>query len=270
LVNLDPLGRLRKQCVRALWSSLSSVCRRSKKILSGSRPEFSEIFFEMKRRTNRPKNPRPRKRQRTMAIMSPDVKVPSYSQQQIRKIRVRYTTSNADGTGDVLTVTQLASMLGFTAISATVGYYWMSQFRLDKVEAWATPPAVADVVSIALKWADSPLAASIGIAGPPVVVQDSSSSTSIPAHIVLKPPRNSLFENWFGPNATPQMLVFTQQSTAGNCNAIIDFYFSFILDDIGTAPSFTIVGAQFGVHYHKIVTGTTGIVYTPAPPLNGI
>jgi hypothetical protein len=224
----------------------------------------------MKRRMNRPKNPRPRKRQRTMAIVSPDVKVPAYHQQQVRKIRVRYTTSNADGTADSLTITQIAQMCGFTAVSATVGVYWMSQFRLDKVEAWATPPAVADVVSISLKWADSPLAASIGIAGPPVVVEDSSASTSIPAHIVLKPPRNSLFQNWFGPNATPQMLLFTQQSTAGNCNSIIDFYFSFIIDDIGTAPTFTIAGASVGAHYHKIVTGTTGIVYTPVPPLNGI
>jgi hypothetical protein len=219
---------------------------------------------------NRPKNPRPRKRQRTEMVVSPAAKVPSYHQQQIRKIRVRYTTSNADGTLDSLTITQVAQCCGFTAVSAILGAYWMSQFRLDKVEAWATPPAVADVVSISLKWADSPLAASIGIAGPPVVVEDSSASTSIPAHIVLKPPRNSLFQNWFGPNATPQMLYFTQQSTAGNANSIIDFHFSFIIDDIGQPPTFTIAGASVGAHYHKIVTGSTGIVYTPVPPLNGI
>lgn len=220
-----------------------------------------------KNNRSRPKRKGARRSRRTMMVIT---KIPPYVQQQIRKICVRYTTSNADGTVDGLTVTQIAQMCGFTAISATVGVYWMSQFRLDKVEAWATPPAVADVVSIALKWADSPLAASIGIAGPPVVVEDSSCSTSVPAHIILRPPRNSLFQNWFGPNAAPSMLLFTQQSTAGNCNAVLDFHFSFIIDDIGTAPTFTIAAASVGAHYHKIVTGTTGIVYTPVPPLNAI
>jgi hypothetical protein len=217
----------------------------------------------MSRRRPRRKNPRP---VRVEAIS----RIPSYVQQIIRKICVRYTTSNVDATLDALTITQLAQCCGFTALIATTASYWMSQFRLDKVEAWATPPAVADVVSISLKWADSPLAASIGIAGPPGVVEDSSASTSIPAHVVLRPLRNSLFENWFGPNATPQMILFTQQSTAGNCNSVIDFHFSFVIDDIGTAPSLTIAGASPGAHYHKIVTGSTGLVYTPVPPLNGI
>jgi hypothetical protein len=210
-----------------------------------------------------------RKNPRKVQVMQIS-RIPPYKQQAIRKIKVRYTTSNVDGTTDSLTVTQLAQMCGFTAITATTAYYWMSQFRLNKVEAWATPPAVADVVSIALKWADSPLAAAIGIAGPPEVVEDSSASTSVPAHIVLRPPPNSLFKNWFGPNATPQMVLFTQQSTAGNCNAVIDFSFSFIIDDIGTAPSFTVSGATPGAHYHKIVVGSTGITYTPVPPLNGV
>jgi hypothetical protein len=218
---------------------------------------------------SRPKSRRARKQPR-MVLVTQDNKIPAYVQQQIRKICVRCTTSNADGTADSLTITQIAQMCGFTALTATLGVYWMSQFRLDKVEAWATPPAVADVVSISLKWADSPLAASVGIAGPPVVVEDSSASTSVPAHIVLKPPRNSLFQNWFGPNATPSMLLFTQQSTAGNANAVIDFHFSFIIDDIGTAPTFAISGASVGAHYHKVVTGTTGIVYTPVPPLNSV
>jgi hypothetical protein len=206
----------------------------------------------------------------TQTVVSISKPIPPYVMQEKRKICVRYTTANADATLDSLTVTQIAQMCGFTAVTATVGYYWMSQFRLDKVEVWATPPAVADVVTICLKWADSPLAASIGIAGPPVVIEDSSCSTSVPAHIVLKPPRNSLFDNWFGPNATPQMIYFTQQSTAGNCNSVLDFYFSFIIDDVGSPPFFTIAAASPGAHYHKVVTGSTGLVYTPVPPLNAI
>jgi hypothetical protein len=66
------------------------------------------------------------------------------------------------------------------------------------------------------------------------------------------------------------MLLFTQQSTAGNVTSIIDFHFSFIIDDIGTAPTFTVSAAAVGAHYHKIVTGSAGLVYTPVAPLNGI
>jgi hypothetical protein len=196
-------------------------------------------------------------------------KIPPYQLQPARKMCVRVTTGNADFTSDTLTCAQLAKLLGFhVTITNTTAFYVASQFRLDKVEMWATPPATADTVSVALKWVDSPLTASVGIANPPVAVEDASGTPNVYAHVVLTPRRDSLANNWFGSAATVSLLAVTLQSTAGNATATLDFYFSWILDDIGIPPSFTVSGAITGGIYHGIMTGSAGAVYTPIPPLN--
>jgi len=196
-------------------------------------------------------------------------KIPSYQLQPQRKICVRVTTSNADATLDQLTCAQLAKLLGYhCTVTNTTAFYLASQFRLDKVEMWATPPATADTVTVGLKWADSPLTASVGIANPPVMVEDSSGTPNVYAHVVLKPQKNSLATNWFGSAATVVLLLVSLNSTAGNATATLDFHFSWVLDDIGTTPSFTVSASATGNIYHGILTGSTGLVYTPIPPLN--
>jgi hypothetical protein len=196
-------------------------------------------------------------------------KIPAYKLQPIRKMVVRVTTSNADALLDSLTIAQIAKLVGFhCVVTNTTAFYLASQFRLDMVEMWATPPATADTVTVGLKWADSPLAASVGIANPPVTIEDSSGTPNVYAHVVLRPQKNSLAENWFGSAATSALLLVNLESTAGNATATLDFHFSWILDDIGSTPSFTVTAATAGVVYHGIITGSTGLVYTPIPPLN--
>jgi len=196
-------------------------------------------------------------------------KIPTMQLQPIRKMVVRYTTSNADQLLDQLTITQLAKMVGaHVTVANTTAYYVASQFRLDKVEMWATSPATADTVTIGLKWADSPLAASVGIANPPYSVEDSSGTPNVYAHCVLTPKRGSLADNWFGSAATSVLLLVTQLSTSGNATSTLDFHFSWVLDDIGSAPSFTVTTGVVGSIGHYVATGSAGIVYSPVGPLN--
>jgi hypothetical protein len=216
------------------------------------------------------KSKRSSKPKRDTSLRSVIGKVPPYKLQPVRKMTVRYTTGNADASLDTINVNQLAKMVGFHAVvTNTTAYYIASQFRLDKVRMWATPPATADTVTVGLKWSDSPLSSGIGIANPPVSVEDSSGTPNVYAYVCLKPQKNSLSENWFGSAATVPLLLVTLQSTAGNATATLDFHFSWVLDDIGNAPSFTITSGTAGVIYHGIITGGSGLVYTPIPPLNG-
>jgi len=196
--------------------------------------------------------------------------IPPYRAQNVREIHLRYTTSNADATNDGLTLNQLCSMIGFVAQTAVLGNYISSGFRLNKVEIWATPPAIGDVVTIAAKWADTPTATSVGIANPPVTVTDSSGSVDKYAHVSLFPRRGSYADNFLASSGTTTLLLISLNSTAGNAGATVDFHFSWYLDDVGTTASFAIAAATAGTMYHRIVTGSAGLTYTPVPPLNGL
>jgi len=183
---------------------------------------------------------------------------------------IRVTTSNADGLNDSLTAGQLGALLGVFATTTVLSNLVSTGFRLIKVEAWAAPPAAGDTVTIGAKWYDTPLAASVGIANPPVSVSDSSGSIDKYAHYVLRPKKDSFSANFLSSAGTTGVLLFSQSSTAGNPTVTLDFHFLWYLDDIGVTPTVTLVGATAGVTYHKIMTGSTGIVYTPVPPLNSI
>jgi hypothetical protein len=219
-----------------------------------------------KKNNNMRKSKKPVRQDTALMVIG---KIPPYQLQPIRKMCVRVTTGNADFSLDSLTAAQLAKLVGYHCVVTNVSaYYLASQFRLDKIEMWATPPATADTVTVGLKWADSPLTASVGIANPPVSVEDSSGTPNVYAHVALTPRRNTLADNWFGSAATLAMLLVTLQSTAGNATATLDFHFSWVLDDIGSTPTFAVTASTAGNIYHGILTGSAGAVYTPVPPLN--
>jgi hypothetical protein len=190
---------------------------------------------------------------------------PTFSAQVIRKMLVRAQTVTANFNLAPVTATQLAGMLAVYALTATTSGFLTSQYRLDRVRVWSWPPAAGSLTAVQLKWADSPLAASVGIANPPIAAEGTSASLDTPAYAELVPIRGSLADNWFGPAATSQMLYITCA-----LNSTIDFEFSFVVDDIGTPPAGpAIVGAAPGTIYHKSIT-TGGGSITAINPLNSI
>jgi len=216
------------------------------------------------RKNQRKKRP---KKQRVPNHMTP----PTFKAQPIQRKMVRVNVGGGplgSGQTDFLTPQQLAGILGITALTATTSTFIGNQFRLVKAEMWGTT-AVGATCTIGLKWSDNPLAASIGIANPPVGVEDTSISPDVAAHVVLRPPKNSYADNWFGVNATPLLLgVFTNVAAA---TGTLDLHFEYIYDDIGLiAAGPTIVGGIAGTNYHKSATGSAALTYTVVPPLNSI
>jgi hypothetical protein len=193
---------------------------------------------------------------------------PPYKQQTIRHWKIRCIVTG----GQVLqafTGQQLASLLGIFATGATTSFQFATQFRLAKVEMWDIPNAIGNTVTLGLKWADNPLAASIGIANPPVSVSDSSDSLDRYAHVVLRPQKDSYSNNWFASNTLQNLLLISTGANSGTCLA--DFDFEFVIDDIGSLNAGpTLAAATAGTFYHKIITSSGGLTLTPVNTLNSI
>jgi len=190
---------------------------------------------------------------------------PRYNQQIVRKWTVRCIATTA-AVGNQFTVTQIASLMGVFSATTTTSFFPCNQFRLDRLRAWAWTATAGTPASLSAKWIDNPLATTVGISDIPHPVEDVSASTDIPAFIDLKPPRNSFADNWLAVTATPNLLFLTLPA-----NAILDFFFSFLIDDIGTLSSGpALVAASAGTWYHKIITGSAGTVLTAVAPLNSI
>jgi hypothetical protein len=116
-----------------------------------------------------------------------------------------------------------------------------------------------------LKYADDP--ASNTQSGPPKTVSDTSISFDRPAYVCLEPPKDntSIFSQWFDSSLTTTVVAWVLPA-----GTTIDFYFNFIIDDIGaTSAGPTLIAATAGVIYHKaFVTGAATI--TAVSPLNSI
>lgn len=176
------------------------------------------------------------------------------------------TNTNATSTLSAsVTQNQLAGMLGVIATAATTSVYLCDQFRLKRVCAWAPVATAGTPVTVMLKFVDDP--SSNTQSGPPKTVSDTSISYDRPAYACLEPPKDnsSIFSQWSDSSlATPWLAWVLPAGTT------IDFYFEFIIDDIGTTSAGpTLAGATAGTIYHKAFT-TGAATITAVAPLNSI
>jgi len=184
---------------------------------------------------------------------------PTYQLQENRSWIIRITNGATSTVGSVVTLAQLAGMLGVIATSATTSQFICDQFRLRRICMWS-PVATAGVpVANELKYVDDP--ASTVTSGPPKTVSDTSISFDRPAYVCLQPPKDnsSVFSQWLDSSLTTAWIQWV--APAGS---VVDLHFNFILDDIGnTSAGPTLAGATAGNIYHKtFVTG--GATWTTA------
>lgn len=180
---------------------------------------------------------------------------PMYIQQENRNWMIRCSSSAAVAAG-VITMANLAGMIGVIATGTTTSQYLCDQFRLRRVCVWGPVATAGTPVTVMLKYVDDP--ANNTQAGPPKTVSDSSVSYDRPAYACLEPPKDnsSIFSQWFDSSLTAQVLTVSWPA-----GSIIDFYFNFIVDDIGsTSAGPTLSGATTGNIYHKnFVLGSSTI-----------
>jgi len=189
---------------------------------------------------------------------------PTYRMQQTLSWRVRYQCT-AVAIANTIQCNQLAAALCLIATSATATSFLCDQFKLKRVCVWGPVTTAGTPVSCMLKYVDDP--ASNTQSGPPLTQSDSSISFDRPAYVCLEPPKNnsSIFSQWSDSSLTTAWIVITCP-----VGAIVDFFFDYIIDDIGaTQAGPTVAGATAGQLYHKTITAGAA-VFGCVLPLNGI
>jgi len=190
---------------------------------------------------------------------------PAYVSQENRTWMVRASTNATSTLSASLSMTQLAGLLGVIATGATTSVFLCDQFRLRRICVWAPVATAGTPVTCMLKYADDP--ASNTQSGAPKTVSDTSISYDRPAYCCLEPPKDntSIFSQWMDSSLTTSIVFVVLPA-----GAIIDFYFNFIIDDIGvTSAGPTLIAATAGTIYHKSFAAGAATI-TAVAPLNSI
>lgn len=190
---------------------------------------------------------------------------PMYVSQENRTWMVRCNTNATATLSGNIAMNALAGMLGVIATGATTSVFLCDQFRLRRICAWAPVTTAGTPVTVMLKYADDP--ASNTQSGAPRTVSDTSISYDRPAYACLEPPKDntSIFSQWMDSSLTTNVLVVVLPA-----GTTIDFYFNFIIDDIGvTSAGPTVAGATAGTIYHKAFAVGAATI-TAVAPLNSI
>jgi len=142
----------------------------------------------------------------------------------------------------------LAAIL-MAATSATTGFSLVGAIRLNKIEAWT--PAIPGA-NVSLEYTQE---TTTFIGSPSVIVSDTCTSSTFPAYVALRPPKNSLSGFWVSGNATSTGHMVDIVCSE---NTVIDFHVDLVLLDQSTVgQSVTSTGTVAGVLYMKLLCGGT-------------
>lgn len=174
----------------------------------------------------------------------------------IKRKRIRYETTAAVDID--VSAQDLATLLG-VALNATTIASIINAVQLRTVEIWSPPTTGANV---AIEFAQEN---TTFIGSPSSLVSDTCMSMTKPAHIKVKPPKNSLSGFWIAGGATSTSPVV---SIIASENSIIDFVFDLHLIDTGfpQGQTRTVAGATVGGLYLKTL-GTGQLIPVSFPGL---
>lgn len=193
------------------------------------------------------------------------VQPPVYQSQENRTWSIRATCTAAAASNFIFTMNQLAAFLGIFATSSTTSVFLCDQFRLRRVCVWGPVTTAGTPVTVTIKYVDDPAGTNYSV--PPKTMTGVSSNVNEYAYVCLQPPRDntSIFSQWSDSSTTTPIFVLSCP-----IGSIIQFWFNFILDDIGaTSIGPVIAGASSGVIYHKNMT-SGGATFVAIPPLNSV
>jgi len=201
---------------------------------------------QRKRRTNVRRGPR---RNSTMVLSKP----PQISSNVIVRHKFRFTNTGTTSAIPIYT-TELISAMGCmgTVTNSTVTAFFLSA-RLIKVEAWANTSASNASAGVLLKWGSNNNYTGTR------EVSDLTNNPSAPAHIIARPPKESMPAFWF--NAQSSFNIFTIGIAPGG---IIDVSLEGVLSDQDLAPlSVAVATAVVGTTYYLALDGPATNQFVP-------
>jgi hypothetical protein len=179
--------------------------------------------------------------------------VPKIIVQPIRDWKLRFVNTGAALLGRSFTSMELASIMGIVASGTTTSVYLSSVFRLKRIQIWCLPSAVGTPCTVQAFWANV-IDSGFVLASAPKPVTDTSLSVDRYAYVSLNIPRNSaVIGKWWNVVHSVSPVVLTAPP-----DAIIEFDFQFIVDDLGVpAAGPTVAAGIAGTIYHRTVAGLT-------------
>lgn len=183
---------------------------------------------------------------------------PNFSPQMIRPMRVRTQATGAASFIGIITVAQLSALNGLVAASATTSFLLSALIKLRRIEIWSPVATAGTSITCSLSWVNM----SQDFESPPKTFSDSSVSFDHPAHLNELTPRGELVSKWHGGSLADNMVQLIAPP-----GSIIDFYFDWVLNDVGftyvpvAGPA--LIGATAGTFYHHPISGTTSGTLQP-------
>jgi hypothetical protein len=168
--------------------------------------------------------------------------------------KFRFLASAAIANVDISTLNVLgvAGGLGTAALTLTL---FNKSFKIKKVEMWAPPPSQGSTATVSLEWLGS------GVNSPNRETSDTSMSTAYPAHLITRPPPQSLASFWTTVNAGSATNIMRLNCPAGT---VIDLSLQLIENDQELANvTVTVVTVVSGNIYYLYLDGVTTHLLTP-------
>jgi len=201
---------------------------------------------QVNRRSKRSRKPRGPS---LMALSRP----PQINSNIIVRHKFRFTNTGSTSAIPIYT-TELISAMGAmgTTTNSTVTCFFLSA-RLIKVEAWANTSASNTSAGVLLKWGSNNNYTGTR------EVSDLTNNPSSPAHIIARPPKDSMPAFWF--NAQSSFNIFTIGIAPGG---IIDVSLEGVLSDQDLAPlAVAVATAVIGTTYYLALDGPSTNQFVP-------
>jgi hypothetical protein len=161
----------------------------------------------------------------------------------------RYTSTNGGLT--YVTDTDLIQASGALCSSATAAYRIAAAAKLSHVAMWTPPALQGAAATCSVEWRGQ-------ANSPPVEISDTTVSTASPAHLMSRPPAQSLAAFWLTDTSTRVMTITAPVGT------IIDVSVSYVLRDGNEAPNATAIvtlGATTGYLLFPQLDRVSGLEY---------
>ncbi len=197
---------------------------------------------------NRKRNPKARGSQ-TLRQKTDDIPQIPCNYMQTHRYRFR-ATSDFDA---FINSTSLLGVPGLASATTTDLYPIARALRIRKIEVWAPTGTSTTPSILELTWTGS-------VNGPAKSVSDVSVNVSKPAHIVTRPPKDSLCSFWVNQSATPYSLF----SLACPSGSVVDIVLQWTQKDDSTPGTVVVVtGATAGLVYYGYLDGDSTHLLSP-------
>jgi len=184
---------------------------------------------------------------------NPIPRPPQFNSNVVKHHKFRFLASSAVANVTITNFNVLAALGGVGTVANSTITQFNKSFRIKSIEIWTPPASQGASATCAVEWlapANSPN----------WEVSDSSMNPTYPAHILARPPPNSLASFWNAVSTSQNMFEITASG-----GSIVDLVVDYIEDDQEAANNTTtgVATVVLGNKYYLALDGVTTHLLVP-------